>query len=297
MVKTMSLSCESFATELAALIASVTGNRFGPEKRSFVLSKLQQRVSQLGLADIDEYREIFLRQKSLETEALISLMTTHHTYFFREQSQFKRIHEHLPDLVKKIKSRGQDKLRVWSAGCSSGEEVYSLAMFLSHHLPTIDPEIGLEIVGTDIDSESLDRAINGVYLKAQLKEVPLRYVSKNWEFGQGEISEFIKASDSLYDVCRFRKLNLVKPEQMLGIGLFDIIFCRNVFIYFEENTINTMVENMLRCLHVGGFLAVGASETLTHARRELVHRENSIFQKLGRDEQIKKNSASKFWRN
>jgi chemotaxis protein methyltransferase CheR len=171
--------------------------------------------------------------------------------------------EGLPSIVKLIKKRGDKTLRVWSAACSRGQEVYSLSMFLNFHLKLIDPTLNYTILGTDIDSESVSIAENGVYNRTEIKEVPLNYLGSNWAQGSGDIANFVKAKPTIRTPCRFETVNLIQTlDSQLGHTPFDIIFCRNVFIYFNSDQITKVAKHFLKALSPNGLLFVGISETL-----------------------------------
>ena len=167
-----------------------------------------------------------------------------------------------------MRSRGEKKLRVWAAACSRGQEVYSLSMYLDYHLKRLDPSMTFEILGTDIDRESVNIAKNGVYLRQELKEAPLTLLADHWVRGSGEIENYVKVKSSLRGKCNFDVKNLLelKPSDSLG-GLpaeqkFDIIFCRNVFIYFNSEQIATITNSLMSRLDTRGYLFVGISESL-----------------------------------
>ena len=140
-----------------------------------------------------EYADFFNKNQKSETQALISLLTTHHSYFFREYSQFEYLESvTLPALIKIARQREDRTIRLWCAACSRGQEVYSLSMALNRFLAEKAPDLRYKIWGTDVDEKSVQLAQNGVYLKEEMKEIPMAYLGNHWAPGTGEISHFVK---------------------------------------------------------------------------------------------------------
>jgi chemotaxis protein methyltransferase CheR len=194
----------------------------------------------------------------------VSLVTTHHTYFFREFSHFEYLlNKALPVLIPIVRSRADKKIRIWSAACSRGQEAFSLAMYLDFHLKKLAPELEFEIYGTDVDPESVAIAKNAVYPRQELKEVPMTMLGDHWIRGTGEIAEFVKAKNSLRKYCNFETGNLFKLEPTSNTKSFDIIFCRNVFIYFNNDQIKQITAQLLKKLSPHGYLFLGISESIS----------------------------------
>ena len=193
----------------AQVVSLRAGIQLGAAQHSMVESRVRKRLVELGIATLEEYAEYYRENEGEESEELISLLTTHHTYFFREPVQFRFLEEvALPQALNRMRARGESKLRIWSAACSTGQEVYTLAMFLQHHLPVLAPGVGFEILGTDVDKQSVTTARNGVYALREMKSIPLLYTADHWAKGSGDISGFAKAKPSLRDHCRFESYNL-----------------------------------------------------------------------------------------
>ena len=163
-----------------------------------------------------------------------------------------------------MRARPDKTLRIWSAACSRGQEVYSLAMFLDYLITKNNAsDIRVEYYGTDIDPESVKVAQNGVYRRDELKEAPLLYLKNHWVRGTGDISEFVKAKASLKANCKFGVLNLIRPAEIAAVsGTFDLIFCRNVFIYFTPEQIKDISTALLKKLTPSGRFIIGISESL-----------------------------------
>jgi chemotaxis protein methyltransferase CheR len=179
--------------EVSRVVTEITGVQLGEQQRAMVQNRLMKRCSELGLASEREYADYFRRNRDSETQALVSLLTTHHTYFFREFAHFEYLADHLPELVQTVRARGDKTLRIWSAACSRGQEAYSLAMLLAAYLPRLAPELTVQILGTDVDSESVAVARNGVYKRREIVEIPQHLAADHWARGSGAISDFVRA--------------------------------------------------------------------------------------------------------
>jgi chemotaxis protein methyltransferase CheR len=271
------------------LIGELSGNVLGKDQRSMVQTRLQKRMLDLGSLSPDEYLEHIRRNKSSETDYLISLLTTHHTFFFREFIHFEILAQKLPSIIADVKQRGERKIRVWSAACSRGQEVYSLAMFLKLQLKSY-PEMDFEIIGTDIDPESVKYGENGVYLYKEVKSIPQIYISGNWQKGTGDISHFAKVKKDIKSKVKFQTFNLIESSYS-SFGVFDIVFCRNVFIYFNPETVSDVVNKIRTCLTQKGLLITGLSESLNSLSIDKVSFGPSVYS-FYVDEQVKSAEAA-----
>jgi chemotaxis protein methyltransferase CheR len=254
------LSLRELINHISELISEVSGNVLGEDQRSMVETRVQKRIMDLGLETPDSYFHFLTQNKSSETEYLVSLLTTHHTFFFREFIHFEKLLEVLPAIVEKVKARGDNEIRLWSAACSRGQEVYSLGSFLEFHLKDY-PGMKYKILGTDIDPQSVSVGQNGVYLYKEVKSIPQTYLSGNWRKGKGDIAHFAKVKDHVKANCQFKVFNLIDGDYS-GIPKCDVIFCRNVFIYFKPESISQIVPKMKDLLFDGGYLVTGLSESL-----------------------------------
>lgn len=270
---------ESVIKEVSTIVSSMSGIQLGPRQHSMVESRLRSRMLKLGVRSFSDYLKYLKANIEPESQALLSLMTTHHTFFFREFSHFEYLlNQGLERLIAKAKSRGDKKIRVWSAASSRGQEVYSLAMFFAFHLKHAAPDIDFEVWGTDIDPESVAHAKNGVYRADELTQSPAMYISDHWIRGKGNIKEYSKVKDSLKSKCRFEVLNILKPESFLSGKNFDVIFCRNVFIYFNQDQIKASTQHMLNHLDSEGLLFLGVSESLNGLGLNVQYCGPSVYQ-------------------
>lgn len=266
--------------QLSVLVKNLTGVQLNERHSLMVSSRLTKRISELGLPSMNAYLDYLKVNSASEVQKLVGLLTTHHTFFFREFSHFEFISQKaLPQLISIARARADKKIRVWSAACSKGQEVYSLAMYLDFHLKKMDPSIGFEILGTDVDVESVEYAKNGVYLRSELSEAPLTLLGDHWVRGSGDIQDYVKARKSLRERCQFQPLNLLdlKPGAF-PTARFDLIFCRNVFIYFETAHIHSITQELLSRLNPEGFLFVGLSESLSGQKLPIESLGPSVYQ-------------------
>jgi chemotaxis protein methyltransferase CheR len=275
----LSRSDEVAVKKLCAIAHELTGIQLSDRHQAMVVSRLRKRLIELSIPSLPEYLMYFNAHRDSESPKLVGLLTTHHSYFFREFSHFEFLAaKALPALLPLVKSRLDKKLRVWVAACSRGQEAYSLAMFLDYHLKRIDPSVSFEILGTDIDPEVVNFAKNGVYLRNELKEVPIPMLGDHWAKGTGEIEAYVKAKKSLRDRCNFRTTNLLELRPgMPPAEKFDLVFCRNVFIYFNSDQIRQISNELMARLAPEGYFFVGISESLSNLKLTLESPGPSIY--------------------
>lgn len=245
---------------VSKIVSEKTGVILGERQRQMVQGRIARRVRECGLTTVHEYHKYLQSNLAAETNALVSLLTTHHTFFFREYEHFEHLQaKTLPKAIQAMRASGRRKLRVLSAACSKGHEVYSLAMFLKQNMPA---DLDFEIVGGDVDTESVQFAQNGVYRWDEVKTIPAVYLQGNWARGTGAIADFVKVSEGLRSKCKFETMNLSQMTTPLAAEKFDVIFCRNVFIYFEKELVKASVLKLLERLHSHGEFIIGLSESL-----------------------------------
>ena len=267
------LSDEQFGQVREQLYA-VAGIALADHKQDMVYNRLVRRVRALGFRDFDRYFA-YLSQHEEELSLFINALTTNRTSFFREKHHFEFLESHIIPELKQGHSR---RLRFWSAGCSMGEEAYSLAITLLNS--DFDPmNWDLKILATDIDSNVLNTAQVGVYTQgcsANLNDPDL----KRWFYrGKGSQQGFIRARQALKSLISFRHLNLMDSWPMSGA--FDVIFCRNVMIYFDQPTQEILLQRMAEQLKPGGYLFVGHSESLIRQQRQFQLIGRTIYRKVG----------------
>jgi len=226
-------------------------------KKALVQARLNKRLRQLGIDTYPEYLALVEGdQTGRELTYMIDTLTTNLTFFFREADHFDYLRD---EVLKKIDPAKQSKLRFWSAGCSSGEEAYTMAMVAREAVSDIDRMDAL-ILATDISTRVLAVAREGSYSEARFKDTPPEFRNKYFEKDPRHPG-FYRARPELAKLIRFRRLNLMEPWPMKQA--FDVIFCRNVMIYFDKPTQNELVQRFFDALRPGGVFMVGHSESLT----------------------------------
>lgn len=243
-------------------IADMLYTRFGihlsDQKRILVAGRLTKRLRQLGFSSFKTYIEYLDADTSgSELSELINRITTNHTFFFREREHFDFLEKTVLPGIAKQAGPGYP-LRIWSAGCASGEEVYSTAMLLRSYYEQGGniPDIGL--LATDISLEALNNAQTGIYANARLEELPEKYRTK-WFTRSGTDSWSIHPE--IKKMVLFKRLNLMADRYPMK-GQFDVIFCRNVMIYFDQDSRERVVNSLFAYLKTGGYLFIGHSESL-----------------------------------
>ncbi|UCD83220.1 MAG: protein-glutamate O-methyltransferase CheR [Deltaproteobacteria bacterium] len=251
------------------------------EKISFIQMKLYPRVLSLGLSSFGDYLNLIKYDPDGEKELsrMVSLLTNNETYFFRELPQLKVFRDVLlPQLREKKISRSK-KIRVVSAGCSTGEEVYTLAM-LTFETGSFFWDWDVRIVGMDISETALEAARRGIYYNSSFRMTEPAYVKKFFSYNSGDY----QAKDNIKRMTSFVYGNITDQQTWEGLRDVDVIFCRNVLIYFSEEKVKTAVNNLSQAMRKGGHLLLGHSETLTGISDdfELVRfPETFIYQKKG----------------
>jgi len=256
---TMSISDKEFGL-IRTLVYEKFGINLTEEKRSLVVGRLQKLVRNLGFQSFKQYYDYLLVDGTGQAlDLLVNRISTNYTYFHRESDHFDYFHSTaLPEAVKDVKGENSRDLRIWCAGCSSGEEPYMLVMQM---LEYFGKEYGMwdaGVLATDISGKALDTAKAGVYSGEGVSRVPSdlkrRYFTKN---GNGKIG----VSEKVKREVTFRRFNLMN-EQFPFKKPFHIIFCRNVMIYFDQPTRNALVMRFHNNTVPGGYLFIGHSETL-----------------------------------
>ena len=232
------------------MIHDIAGISMGEAKKPLVSGRLSRRVKHFGLSSYEEYFRLLKTPGSAELQIAVDLLTTNETFFFREQKHFDFMRERV------MPRWGNSPRRVWSAASSSGEEAYSLAMWLAEYSPVAQ----WEIVGTDISTRVLERARSGHYAMERARNIPEALLKKYCLRGIGPQEGTFIVGRELRERVGFVHGNL--KSDLGRLGSFDVIFLRNVLIYFDLPTKQQVVSNLLRQLRPGGFLMVGHSESL-----------------------------------
>ena len=238
------------------LISDRTGIVLADHKVDMVYGRLSRRLRELNLTSFDEYLSNLERDES-ELINFINALTTNLTAFFREKHHFEfMISSLLPELIKKKKNR---RLRIWSAGCSSGEEPYTIAMTIRSILKDLRGW-DVKILATDLDSNMVRKAHNGIYTEDRVNGLTTEQMKKWVGKGQGDNASMVEMSDDLREMITFKQLNLMHEWPMKGP--FDIVFCRNVLIYFNKETQAMLFDRYADMLDNDGHLFIGHSESM-----------------------------------
>lgn len=228
------------------------------KKKQLIMGRLSTPVMSMGFNSFKDYVDYLLKSKKPEDlELMLNKLTTNYTYFMREESHFKFFTETILPYLEQKKSR-EKVLSIWSAGCSSGEEPYTISILLKEYFGSKASQWDTRVLATDISKNALGAAQQAVYDEDSLKEVPAvwktRYFTKTSEPGIYGIAPIIKNN------VIFRTFNLMNPIQFKL--KFDVIFCRNVMIYFDQATKEALVNRFYNATNPGGYLLIGHSESL-----------------------------------
>ena len=241
------------------LIYDLIGIQLNENKKMLVISRLSRRLRSLQLSSFSQYYE-FITQSATGTDELVNLInqiTTNKTDFFREAHHFDFLQQ---DFLPKFLEKRQNNLRIWSAGCSSGEEPYTIAMSLLNFFisKNIRPEsLDIKILATDIDTNVLEKASEGIYKNSIFSDIPSSYQQRFFEYhGPNQV----RVKPMLQSLISFRRFNLIHPFPF-KFG-FDLIFCRNVLIYFKQSDRLQIVRKFNSVLRQNGYLILGHSESL-----------------------------------
>ena len=254
---------------LRSAIWSLSGITLSDAKKHLIQSRLRSRLQTLGMECFSEYRTLLERLPPghPEWQEFTNSLTTNKTDWFREPSHFDFMLKEFIPRWSQLKKRDtqRKRLKLWSAACSTGEEPYTIAMILARVCE--HGAIGShQILATDIDTEVLKRAAKGIYLKSALNQIPPDYHRSAFIPGTGEISHLIKMRSQLKQNVTFRRYNLTQTPCPWS-GEFDIIFCRNVFIYFSKDVIAKVIDSLYRAAAKDAILLIGHSESLQGASK------------------------------
>ncbi|HOD13786.1 MAG TPA: protein-glutamate O-methyltransferase CheR [Spirochaetota bacterium] len=252
-----------------------SGIRLTEMKKALVQARLMKRLRELKLPDYREYCHFLTNNYDREIINLINCITTNKTDFFREPKHFEFLQEvALPEL----EHSGRKRITIWSAGCSTGAEPYTIAITLREYFAGRSmPEV--KILATDIDTQVLRRGEEGIYSYNEVDTINIELLRRYFKRGTGENEGFFKVKDSVQNMISFRRLNLLDDTYPMK-GRFDIIFCRNVIIYFDTASRNRLFEKFHACLSDDGYLIMGHSETLAGMTTRFRFVGHTIYRKV-----------------
>lgn len=235
-----------------------TGIQFEASKRYFVDKRLVERIEASGNESFRNYFTMLRFQASGdELQALVNVMTINETYFFREEYQFHcLVNSILPEIT--AHKKDQTPIRIWAIPSSSGEEPYSIAMCLLERWPGIH-KWDVEIISSDIDTKILTQARAGLYSSRSVKHVPQAYMQKYFR----PVANGHQLSDDLRNTVEFTRINLMEPAEVRPYRNIDVIFCRNLLIYFDDVSRKQAAETFYDVLRPGGFICLGHSESMS----------------------------------
>lgn len=244
-------------TRLSKFVYRRTGMLFEEKKRYYIDRRVADRISVTGSESFAAYYGL-LRDNEAEAQELINSFTVNETYFYREEHQLRCLTRSLLPEVVRSRRPGQ-LVRIWSIPCSTGEEPYSIALWLLENWAMVDV-YNIEIVGSDIDTVAIEAALDGRYGWRALTRLPEQVLAtyfEDLEMGERAIIQDIKES------VKFTQTNLVDPASAASQGPFDIIFCRNLLIYFDESSREVAAANLHASLLPDGFLCLGHTESMS----------------------------------
>lgn len=235
-----------------------SGIHFEPSKRYFVDKRLADRVRATGCSSFRDYFAMLrFATSELEWQALVNEMTVNETYFMREDYQFEcLVQSILPDITAR-KRRGEP-MRIWVMPSSSGEEAYTVAMFLLERWPQLD-QWDVEIVSSDIDTRILAQAQAGLYSQRAIQHLPAAWLQKYFK----RESDGWRITNTLRDVVAFTRVNLSDRKEVAAYRDYDVVFCRNLLIYFDDVSRRQAAESFFDVLRPGGFICLGHSESMS----------------------------------
>ncbi|MCX7822279.1 MAG: protein-glutamate O-methyltransferase [Syntrophobacterales bacterium] len=272
---------DSLFKKFSDLIYETAGIHLHEGKKPLLQARLSKRLRATGLKSFEEYyRYVTSSQNFAEFINFIDAISTNLTYFFREEQHFTFLEETvLPEIVGKKEKKGEKRLRMWSAACSTGEEPYSMAMCVLEYLEKKHSRYSwdFKILATDISTRVLRVAIDGVYSEERVQKVPPVLRHKYFEKIRQNEEYTYRVIQRLRDIIAFRRLNLKDPYPFSGP--FDVIFCRNVMIYFDKPTQQGLITKMSSYLDSGGYFFVGHSESLAGLKHDLIYVRPAVYRK------------------
>lgn len=262
--------------KLSEFINAYCGIKMPPEKKILLESRLNKRLRHLNMKSFEEYCDFLFSAtgKRQELIHMIDVVTTNKTDFFRESMHFDFIREHIfPQYKEK-----NNKIYIWSAGCSTGEEVYTTCMVLEE-LREYWSGTDYSVTGSDICSQVLEKAALAVYPEERTMTIPLAIKRKYFLKSKSATDKTVRIIPELRGKTNFIRLNIMDESFDLPNN-FDIIFCRNVLIYFDNRTQENVLKKLCAKLKIGGYLFIGHSESLTNMNLPLIQVKPTVFRKI-----------------
>ena len=246
-------------------------------KRELVKARLGKRLRDGNFRSFADYfKFVTAKEGADELIVMIDSLSTNLTSFFREDAHFHRFRQIVPEIIESSSRHSRvPRLRVWCAGCSTGEEPYSLAITLKEALNGRNTDT--QILATDISTKVLKTATAGIYANGRVKGIPGSLLRKYFQIGQGKWEGHYRVKENLRGIIKFTRFNLMEVPDFKDP--FDTIFCRNVMIYFDKETQKRLIDRFYNCLKEGGWLFIGHSESLTGITHRFKYIEPSVYRK------------------
>ncbi|MDH4152844.1 MAG: protein-glutamate O-methyltransferase CheR [Nitrospira sp.] len=255
------------------LIYDESGISLSEQKKTLLASRLSKRMRDLGLQTFSEYYTHVTGDSTREEfTQMLDLISTNKTDFFREPKHFDFLRDRIIPEVSREKC-----IRIWSSACSTGEEPYTIAMTLWEHAPNPD-QWSFKILASDLSTRVLAKAAAGLYQEDRFRDVPPEFLKRHFLRGRGESAGYYKVKPHLAAAIQFRRLNLMDAQFPIKSPL-DLVFCRNVMIYFDRPTQERLVNKFHRYLRPGGYLFIGHSESLQWVEHPFKSLAPTIYQK------------------
>ncbi|EJF40557.1 methyltransferase CheR, SAM binding domain protein [Clostridium sp. MSTE9] len=280
------LNTQNFSTEERIIMIRLTDQEFQTivtyvknnyginlaNKRQLIEARMYSVLAEKGMKSFSEYMTLIQQKNPEEIIVLLNKLTTNHTYFMREPAHFDFIKNKFLPLQERVNHR--KLVRIWSAGCSSGEEAYTTCMVLKDYFSLSRPGWDFRVLATDISEKAMSAGKTAVYSAESLKNVPQGWLTRYF-VKQG--ADQYRINDDIRRHVTFQRLNLMQPFPPMQP--FDLIFCRNVMIYFDQNDRNKLINKYYDMLIPGGFLLIGHSETIQRDSSKFIYLEPSVYQK------------------
>ncbi len=246
---------------LSTFIYRETGIKMPPVKITMLQSRLQKRLRHLKIRTFGEYIDYVFGQNGADAEIIhmLDVVSTNKTDFFREPVHFEFLAENiLPEVIQRTADR---PLKIWSAGCSSGEEAFTIAITISEFIEEHRENIDYKILGTDISTDILQKAVDGVYKEERIANIPMNIKRKYFLKSKNPKNKTVRVVPKLRQKVSWQRLNFMESNYDIKDS-YDIIFCRNVLIYFERLTQENVINKLCTHLRPGGFFFLGHSESI-----------------------------------
>lgn|SRR5689334_9358574 len=255
------------------LIYETCGITLSENKEALVASRIGKRMRTLGVTDYGLYYGMVTSDRSgNEMTELVNSISTNVTHFFREPRHFELLTEWLQDWVQK---QGRKPVRIWSAACSTGEEPYSISMTV---MDALNSAADVQIQASDISTKVIQIAKYGVYKPQDVQNIPMPTLKKYFQVGGAAEAELYRVKPAIRDMVQFHQINLSTPPYAVQ-GQLDVIFCRNVMIYFNRDLRKLLVRTFQDMLRPGGYLVVGLAESLSGIQHDMQVIEPSVYRK------------------